>query len=88
MDHAALRSNRNTPMVTEFHLPFSAAEGKSDSQSSPERTIPPPVEQAPASSVITQREKKPARPPKKKFQKAGLYSDVFKTDEYVESYEY
>lgn len=39
--------------------------------------------QAPPTSVTTQREKKAARPPKKKFQKAGLYSDVYKTDEYV-----
>ncbi|XP_010210929.1 PREDICTED: histone-lysine N-methyltransferase ASH1L, partial [Tinamus guttatus] len=28
---------------------------------------------------ITQREKKAPRPPKKKYQKAGLYSDVYKT---------
>ncbi|XP_062867038.1 histone-lysine N-methyltransferase ASH1L [Trichomycterus rosablanca] len=59
----------------------SAVEGKSDGQSSPERTAPTPVEQAPAASVTSQREKKPARPPKKKFQKAGLYSDVFKTND-------
>ncbi|KAM4662430.1 LOW QUALITY PROTEIN: histone-lysine N-methyltransferase ASH1L [Discoglossus pictus] len=28
---------------------------------------------------LVQREKKPARPPKKKFQRAGLFSDVYKT---------
>lgn len=59
----------------------SALEGKPDSQSSPERTGPTSVEQAPNPSVTTQREKRVARPPKKKFQKAGLYSDVYKTDE-------
>lgn len=59
----------------------SAVEGKSDGHSSPERTGPTPMVQAPPTPVTTQREKKAARPPKKKFQKAGLYSDVYKTDD-------
>uniref|UniRef100_A0A671PV36 Histone-lysine N-methyltransferase ASH1L-like n=1 Tax=Sinocyclocheilus anshuiensis TaxID=1608454 RepID=A0A671PV36_9TELE len=46
-----------------------------------ERTGPTSVEQAPNPSVTSQREKRVARPPKKKFQKAGLYSDVYKTDD-------
>ncbi|KAL0166683.1 hypothetical protein M9458_038527, partial [Cirrhinus mrigala] len=54
--------------------------GKPDGQSSPERTGPTSLEQAPNPSVTSQREKRVARPPKKKFQKAGLYSDVYKTD--------
>uniref|UniRef100_A0A672P6V4 Histone-lysine N-methyltransferase ASH1L-like n=1 Tax=Sinocyclocheilus grahami TaxID=75366 RepID=A0A672P6V4_SINGR len=59
----------------------SALEGKHDGQSSPERTGPTSLEQAPNPSVTSQREKRVARPPKKKFQKAGLYSDVYKTDD-------
>lgn len=31
--------------------------------------------------ALAQREKKAPRPPKKKYQKAGLYSDVYKTTE-------
>uniref|UniRef100_A0A665WXC7 Histone-lysine N-methyltransferase ASH1L-like n=1 Tax=Echeneis naucrates TaxID=173247 RepID=A0A665WXC7_ECHNA len=38
-------------------------------------------EQAPPMPITSQREKRPARPPKKKFQKAGLYSDVYKTED-------
>uniref|UniRef100_A0A9J7ZKC1 Ash1 (absent, small, or homeotic)-like (Drosophila) n=1 Tax=Cyprinus carpio carpio TaxID=630221 RepID=A0A9J7ZKC1_CYPCA len=55
--------------------------GKPDGQSSPECTGPTSLEQAPNPSVTSQREKRVARPPKKKFQKAGLYSDVYKTDD-------
>ncbi|XP_067354003.1 histone-lysine N-methyltransferase ASH1L isoform X1 [Channa argus] len=40
-----------------------------------------PREQAPPMPIPTQREKRAARPPKKKFQKAGLYSDVYKTED-------
>ncbi|XP_063172900.1 histone-lysine N-methyltransferase ASH1L [Candoia aspera] len=50
---------------------------------------PPPVEAAgkprepesikQPSAPLVQREKKAPRPPKKKYQKAGLYSDVYKT---------
>ncbi|XP_065143905.1 histone-lysine N-methyltransferase ASH1L [Paramisgurnus dabryanus] len=65
----------------EMHCFRSALEGKPDDQSTPERTGPTLQEQPPNSSVTSQREKRPARPPKKKFQKAGLYSDVFKTDD-------
>ncbi|XP_015277633.1 PREDICTED: histone-lysine N-methyltransferase ASH1L isoform X1 [Gekko japonicus] len=48
----------------------------------PEETVVKPreperVEQPPTTFV--QREKKAPRPPKKKYQKAGLYSDVYKT---------
>ncbi|XP_066529786.1 histone-lysine N-methyltransferase ASH1L [Hoplias malabaricus] len=60
----------------------SAVEGKSDCQSSsPECTGPTPIEQTPPTTVTSQREKRASRPPKKKFQKAGLYSDVYKTDD-------
>ncbi|XP_059365225.1 histone-lysine N-methyltransferase ASH1L-like [Carassius carassius] len=59
----------------------SALEGKPDGQSNPERTGPTSLEQAPNPSVTSQREKRVARPPKKKFQRAGLYSDVYKTDD-------
>uniref|UniRef100_A0A670YUV8 ASH1 like histone lysine methyltransferase n=1 Tax=Pseudonaja textilis TaxID=8673 RepID=A0A670YUV8_PSETE len=41
---------------------------------------PEKVEGLPA-PVVIQREKKAARPPKKKYQKAGLYSDVYKTSD-------
>ncbi|TSO05407.1 Histone-lysine N-methyltransferase ASH1L [Bagarius yarrelli] len=59
----------------------SAVEGKSDGHSSLECAGTTPTVQAPPTSMTTQREKKAARPPKKKFQKAGLYSDVYKTDD-------
>uniref|UniRef100_A0AAY4DKZ7 Histone-lysine N-methyltransferase ASH1L-like n=1 Tax=Denticeps clupeoides TaxID=299321 RepID=A0AAY4DKZ7_9TELE len=57
----------------------SGPESKAEDQSPPEPAAPAPVEQAPPVSIPNQREKRPARPPKKKFQKAGLYSDVYKT---------
>uniref|UniRef100_A0A8C0UHL9 Histone-lysine N-methyltransferase ASH1L n=1 Tax=Cyanistes caeruleus TaxID=156563 RepID=A0A8C0UHL9_CYACU len=43
--------------------------GKPPESETPEQPLPP----------LTQREKKAPRPPKKKYQKAGLYSDVYKT---------
>ncbi|XP_064588351.1 histone-lysine N-methyltransferase ASH1L isoform X2 [Zonotrichia leucophrys gambelii] len=43
--------------------------GKAAEAETPEQPLPP----------LTQREKKAPRPPKKKYQKAGLYSDVYKT---------
>uniref|UniRef100_A0A8C3Y2D3 Histone-lysine N-methyltransferase ASH1L n=1 Tax=Catharus ustulatus TaxID=91951 RepID=A0A8C3Y2D3_CATUS len=43
--------------------------GKPAESETPEQPLPP----------LTQREKKAPRPPKKKYQKAGLYSDVYKT---------
>ncbi|NWS07598.1 ASH1L methyltransferase, partial [Motacilla alba] len=43
--------------------------GKPPEPETPEQPLPP----------LTQREKKAPRPPKKKYQKAGLYSDVYKT---------
>ncbi|XP_046875778.1 histone-lysine N-methyltransferase ASH1L isoform X2 [Hypomesus transpacificus] len=63
----------------EMHCFRSALEGKPDGPASPERQEPAPTEQAPPMPITTQREKRAARPPKKKFQKAGLYSDVYKT---------
>ncbi|XP_051948571.1 histone-lysine N-methyltransferase ASH1L-like [Xyrauchen texanus] len=68
-------------MQEEMHCFPSALEGKPDSQSTPDCTAPTSLKQAPNTSVTSQREKRAARPPKKKFQKAGLYSDVYKTDE-------
>lgn len=65
----------------EVHCFRSALEGKPDDQSAPEQPGPTSLEQAPNTSETSQREKRPARPPKKKFQKAGLYSDVYKTDD-------
>lgn len=62
---------------------FSSVESKPDGQCPPECQGTVPTEQAPPGPITSQREKRPARPPKKKFQKAGLYSDVYKTDEYV-----
>ncbi|XP_033831263.1 histone-lysine N-methyltransferase ASH1L [Periophthalmus magnuspinnatus] len=59
----------------------SPVEDKPDGQGSPERPGTVPREQAPSIPVPSQREKRPARPPKKKFQKAGLYSDVYKTED-------
>nr|XP_040043729.1 histone-lysine N-methyltransferase ASH1L isoform X1 [Gasterosteus aculeatus aculeatus]XP_040043730.1 histone-lysine N-methyltransferase ASH1L isoform X1 [Gasterosteus aculeatus aculeatus] len=58
-----------------------AMESKPDGQCSPDRPTTAPPEQAPPMPVIPQREKRPARPPKKKFQKAGLYSNVYKTED-------
>ncbi|NWU30566.1 ASH1L methyltransferase, partial [Dyaphorophyia castanea] len=43
--------------------------GKPPESETPEQPLPP----------VPQREKKAPRPPKKKYQKAGLYSDVYKT---------
>ncbi|NWQ68944.1 ASH1L methyltransferase, partial [Neopipo cinnamomea] len=43
--------------------------GKPPEPENPEQPLP----------ALTQREKKAPRPPKKKYQKAGLYSDVYKT---------
>lgn len=56
-------------------------EKQPDGHRSPERPDAAPREQAPPAPINNQREKRPARPPKKKFQKAGLYSDVYKTEE-------
>lgn len=58
---------------------FRSVESKPDGQCSPEGAVS--TEQVPPGPITSQREKRPARPPKKKFQKAGLYSDVYKTDE-------
>uniref|UniRef100_A0A667ZRC9 Ash1 (absent, small, or homeotic)-like (Drosophila) n=1 Tax=Myripristis murdjan TaxID=586833 RepID=A0A667ZRC9_9TELE len=56
-------------------------EGKPDGHCSPERPGTVSREQAPPMPIPSQREKRAARPPKKKFQKAGLYSDVYKTED-------
>ncbi|XP_070969827.1 histone-lysine N-methyltransferase ASH1L-like isoform X1 [Oncorhynchus clarkii lewisi] len=63
----------------ELHRFRSALEGKPDGPSSPECPGTVSMEQAPPMPITSQREKRAARPPKKKFQKAGLYSDVYKT---------
>lgn len=60
---------------------FSSGEDKPDGHCSPEN--PSTREQPPAIPIPSQREKRATRPPKKKFQKAGLYSDVYKTEEWV-----
>uniref|UniRef100_A0A8D3C5A6 Ash1 (absent, small, or homeotic)-like (Drosophila) n=1 Tax=Scophthalmus maximus TaxID=52904 RepID=A0A8D3C5A6_SCOMX len=60
---------------------FSSIESKPDGHCSPERPATVSREQAPPMSITSQREKRAARPPKKKFQKAGLYSDVYKTED-------
>uniref|UniRef100_A0A8C8JW80 Histone-lysine N-methyltransferase ASH1L-like n=1 Tax=Oncorhynchus tshawytscha TaxID=74940 RepID=A0A8C8JW80_ONCTS len=57
----------------------SALEGKPDGPSSPEPPGTISMEQAPPMPITSLREKRAARPPKKKYQKAGLYSDVYKT---------
>ncbi|KAM9414929.1 histone-lysine N-methyltransferase ASH1L isoform 3-T7 [Salvelinus alpinus] len=57
----------------------SALEGKPDGPSSPEPPGTVSMEQAPPMPITSLREKRAARPPKKKYQKAGLYSDVYKT---------
>uniref|UniRef100_A0A3Q2PDK7 Ash1 (absent, small, or homeotic)-like (Drosophila) n=1 Tax=Fundulus heteroclitus TaxID=8078 RepID=A0A3Q2PDK7_FUNHE len=56
-----------------------SAESKPAAQCSPER--PGAVSKEQAAPISSQREKKAARLPKKKFQKAGLYSDVYKTED-------
>ncbi|KTF95446.1 hypothetical protein cypCar_00018437 [Cyprinus carpio] len=81
MARARTEGGRGWLTQEEMHCFRSALEGKPDGQSSPERTGPTSVEQAPNPTVTSQREKRVARPPKKKFQKAGLYSDVYKTDD-------
>lgn len=58
-----------------------SVEDKPDGQGSSELPGSVPREQAPPIPITTQREKRPARPPKKKFQKAGLYSDVYKSED-------
>ncbi|KAK1805371.1 hypothetical protein P4O66_019681 [Electrophorus voltai] len=80
---ARAQATKGRPWLTqeEMHCFQSAVEGKSDGHSSPEPTAPAPIEQAPPTPMTSQREKRAARPPKKKFQKAGLYSDVYKTDD-------
>ncbi|XP_055368737.1 histone-lysine N-methyltransferase ASH1L isoform X2 [Betta splendens] len=59
----------------------SSMESKPDGHCSPERPGTVSREQAPPIPIPSQREKRAARPPKKKFQKAGLYSDVYKTED-------
>ncbi|KAM8884471.1 histone-lysine N-methyltransferase ASH1L isoform 1-T1 [Synchiropus picturatus] len=55
--------------------------GKQDGRRTPEHPGTISSEQDPALCITSQREKRVARPPKKKFQKAGLYSDVYKTED-------
>ncbi|KAJ8334994.1 hypothetical protein SKAU_G00406330 [Synaphobranchus kaupii] len=63
----------------ELHGFRSALEGKPGSHASPECLAQSSMEQALPLTLTSQREKRAARPPKKKFQRAGLYSDVYKT---------
>ncbi|KAL4636164.1 histone-lysine N-methyltransferase ASH1L isoform X1 [Arapaima gigas] len=63
----------------ELHCFRSALESKPENHTSPERLVTSSLELAPPLAVPSQREKRAARPPKKKFQRAGLYSDVYKT---------
>ncbi|KAJ3609765.1 hypothetical protein NHX12_024276, partial [Muraenolepis orangiensis] len=65
----------------DLHLFRGSLESKPDGNCSPERPGTVSREQAPPMPTTSQREKRPARPPKKKFQKAGLYSDVYKSDD-------
>ncbi|KAG9345412.1 hypothetical protein JZ751_009959 [Albula glossodonta] len=58
-----------------------ALEGKPEGHSSRERLVPSSLEHAPPLALASQWEKRAARPPKKKFQRAGLYSDVYKTED-------
>ncbi|XP_028316425.1 histone-lysine N-methyltransferase ASH1L isoform X2 [Gouania willdenowi] len=64
--------------IQHFHSPI---ESKPDGHSTPERPGTVSREQAPPLPITSQREKRAPRPPKKKFQKAGLYSDVYKTED-------
>ncbi|XP_017278982.1 histone-lysine N-methyltransferase ASH1L isoform X2 [Kryptolebias marmoratus] len=66
----------------EVHQHFqNPVERKPEEQSSLEGPGPVSKEQAAPLPMNNQREKRAARPPKKKFQKAGLYSDVYKTED-------
>ncbi|KAG5856412.1 hypothetical protein ANANG_G00007690 [Anguilla anguilla] len=63
----------------ELHCFRRALEGKPEGPSSQEHLGPSAMEHAPPLALASQWEKRSARPPKKKFQRAGLYSDVYKT---------
>ncbi|KAM9776709.1 histone-lysine N-methyltransferase ASH1L [Syngnathus typhle] len=63
------------------HFPAGSVENKPDGHISTQHQESVSREQTSAIPITTPREKRPARPPKKKFQKAGLYSDVFKTED-------
>ncbi|XP_061616459.1 histone-lysine N-methyltransferase ASH1L isoform X2 [Phyllopteryx taeniolatus] len=60
---------------------ISSLESNPDGHRSPQAQDTVSREQTSTIPLTSQREKRPARPPKKKFQKAGLYSDVFKTED-------
>ncbi|KAF7210933.1 histone-lysine N-methyltransferase ASH1L isoform X1 [Nothobranchius furzeri] len=72
---------RSWPTEEEHQHFQSSVESKPVGPGSPEPPRPDTKEQAAAAPmpITNQREKRAARPPKKKFQKAGLYSDVYKT---------
>ncbi|XP_014899870.1 histone-lysine N-methyltransferase ASH1L isoform X1 [Poecilia latipinna] len=73
-------TGRSWPAEEEHQHIQGSTESKPDGQCSTELSGAVSKEQAaPISS--SQREKKAARLPKKKFQKAGLYSDVYKTED-------
>lgn len=60
---------------------FSVAEDKSECDALPECFSQSDVDQAPPQPVTIQREEKADGPPRKKFLRAGLYSDDYKTTE-------
>ncbi|KAL7393445.1 hypothetical protein ABVT39_010995 [Epinephelus coioides] len=57
----------------------SVAEDKPECDTPPECFSQPDVEQAPSQPVTIQREERADGPPRKKFLRAGLYSDDYKT---------
>lgn len=63
---------------------FSVAEDKSECDALPECFSQSDVDQAPPQPVTIQREEKADGPPRKKFLRAGLYSDDYKTTEWVD----
>ncbi|XP_061598213.1 histone-lysine N-methyltransferase ASH1L [Cololabis saira] len=76
-------AGRSWPAQEEHHhfQGCSSMERKADGPAPLEHLNTVSREPAPPVPIPSQREKRPARPPKKKFQKAGLYSDVYKTDD-------
>ncbi|XP_013868611.1 histone-lysine N-methyltransferase ASH1L isoform X2 [Austrofundulus limnaeus] len=79
---AKSRTGTGSWPTEEAHQHFqSSVERKPDDQCSSKCPGPVSKEQAAPLPINNQREKRAARPPKKKFQKAGLYSDVYKTED-------
>ncbi|KAM9737844.1 histone-lysine N-methyltransferase ASH1L isoform 1-T3 [Menidia menidia] len=74
-------TGRSWPAQEEHQDFQGSVESKPDGQGPMECPGPVSREQAPPMPTNNPREKRAARPPKKKFQKAGLYSDVYKTED-------